>query len=310
MVRIAVCFMLLAGTAMSAFADDDPAGRAASNSKPPSPKSFVIELTRLELKDSTSDSAAGLNGAQLDAQIRQWRESDQIAAEESISLTSVENFESTVQFGRRLAVVTGTSSFGGGRSARQSTWQDLGTLIAATISTRDGHIIAELSYESSRYEPSDDENTPGETLTTTLMTGLFLRPGEQQVVTSSQADDHVVLLVTVSEVTVSEIGQARVTRRSPPSRSSAVRRSSPGRTPSSRTPSSRTSPPRSSASGQDRYAAFVQSVIERYDKNDDGFLDKGESTPLREEFIDYDLDEDGKLTADELMKYYMKRIER
>jgi Ca2+-binding EF-hand superfamily protein len=89
-----------------------------------------------------------------------------------------------------------------------------------------------------------------------------------------------------------------------------VRRSSPGRTPSSRTPSSRTSPPRSSASGQDRYAAFVQSVIERYDKNDDGFLDKGESTPLREEFIDYDLDEDGKLTADELMKYYMKRIER
>ena len=315
MVRIAVFFMLLAGTAMNAFGDDDPNGRAASDSKPPSPKSFVIELTRLELKDSTSDSAAGLSGAQLDAQIRQWRESDQIAAEESISLTSVENFKSTVQFGRRLAVVTSTSSFGGGRSSRQSTWQDLGTLIAATISTRDGHIIAELSYESSRYEPSDDEDAPGETLTTTLMTGLFLRPGEQQVVTSSQATDHVVLLVTVSEVTVSEIGQARVTRRSPPSRSSAVRRPSPGRTPFSRTPSSRTSPsrtspPRSSARDQDRYAAFVQSIIERYDKNDDGFLDKGESTPLREEFSDYDLDEDGKLTADELLKYYMKRIER
>jgi len=180
MARIAVFFMLLAGPVTNALADDT-ASTTISDSKPLSPKLFVIEVTRLVLKDSTSASAAGLHGGRLDAQIRQWRESDQIAAEESISLTSVENLESTVQFGRRVAVVSGTSSIGGGRSARQSNWQDVGTLIRAMISPRDGHVLAELSYESSTYEPNDEENTPGETLTTTISTELFLRLGRHEL---------------------------------------------------------------------------------------------------------------------------------
>lgn len=122
MFRIAACFMLLVITVTNAFADDDVSTDISD--KQPLPKSYVIEVTRLVMKEST-DSVAGLSGARLDAQIRQWQEADQIASEESLSLTSVENFKASVQFGRRVAVVTGSASIGGSRS-RQSNWQDHG----------------------------------------------------------------------------------------------------------------------------------------------------------------------------------------
>lgn len=93
MFRIAACFMLLAITVTNAFADDDVSTDISD--KQPLPKSYVIEVTRLVMKEST-DSVAGLSGARLDAQIRQWQEADQIASEESLSLTSVENFKACV----------------------------------------------------------------------------------------------------------------------------------------------------------------------------------------------------------------------
>jgi len=47
-----------------------------------------------------------------------------------------------------------------------------------------------------------------------------------------------------------------------------------------------------------------------YDTNEDGFIDESESTQMHGEFSDYDLDKDGKLTADELLQYYKRRIRR
>jgi hypothetical protein len=63
MFRIAVCFMLLAGTVTNALADDDVS--TGISNKQTLPKSYVIELTRLVMKDSASNFVAGLSGSRL-----------------------------------------------------------------------------------------------------------------------------------------------------------------------------------------------------------------------------------------------------
>jgi hypothetical protein len=297
MFRIAVCFMLLAGTVTNALADDDVS--TGISNKQTLPKSYVIELTRLVMKDSASNSVAGLSGSRLDAQIRQWRESDQIASDESLSLTSVENFAASAQFGRRVAVYTGASRFDAGRSSiRQAQWMEIGTIVQATITSRADHVIAELTCESTQYVPNEDENAPGETLSITISTHLILKPGERQVISNSRTDDRTVLLVEVSE-----IGQARATRRTPSPRSTGGRRPDPRRT----------SPSPSVTGTQDRLERFVQAMFKRYDKNGDGVIDEDESedqsgsTFLRGRFRDLDLDENNKLTSSELSKFFQQR---
>ncbi len=306
MFRIALCFLLLAGTVTNALADDN-VSTTISDSKQPLPKSFVIELTRLVMKDATSNSGAGLSGTRLDAQIRQWRESDQIASEENLSLTSLENFAASARFGRRVLVVTGTTTSGGGRSSsRQSQWQEIGTIVQATITSQDDRFIVKLNYESTRYEPNEDEDKPGERLVIQITTHLILKPGERQVITNSLAEDRTLLLVEVSE-----IGQSRTTRRVPTSRPSGGRRPDPRRPATNRTP-----PSRSGTSIDERLSRFSQAMMQRYDANKDGIIDQNEANAasgsgfLGGRFRDLDLDKDGKVNADELTKYFEKRSRR
>ena len=297
MTRLAMLLVMLIGVT-KACADDDLT--TATPEKSP-PKSFVIDLTRLVLTDDATESAANLHGAQLEEQIRKWRSADQIAVDETMSLTSVEHRESRVQFGRRVQMITGQSSMGAGRTATQSTTVSVGTLIRATVSSDDDRIAVELEYESSTLEPAVDEETLGEIATTTVTTQLRLKPGEPQVVTRSQGEHRIVLLVNVTEV-----GAGRATRRSSVTPSSDPRRPSFSRPSPSRT--GRTSrPPSSAADRNERYMAFARAIFKRYDKNNDGVLDDDEADHLPGSFGDLDTNGDDKVTEEELMKFMKER---
>lgn len=80
---------------------------------------------------------------------------------------------------------------------------------------------------------------------------------------------------------------------------------SDSRSTSSRSSSSRSSSSRSgsssSSSRNDKIVSYAQSILKKYDKNEDGILDKSESESIRSLPSGADKDKDGNITIDELV---------
>jgi len=334
MFRFALCSLLLTGSIAHVVADEDEKERT------PPPKVFVISVTRLVAKDSHATSAAGMRGEPLRDLMRQWREKDQIVAEESLSLTSVEGNESMVQFGRRISVVSGTTILGGGRTAVNTNWEEVGTIIRAVVTSQADDVLVELTYETSTFQPPEGEQSPGGELgTATVTTQLRLKLGEPQVIAGLQADEQIVYVCDVSEV-----GQRGASRRdsrvspSPPRRTrpNFSRPSPPRPTPPRATPS-RPSPTRPTPPGSDRkppirrspvksqpertstspspestnrYARFARSLFDRYDSNGDGLIDSEEAKTMRVQFAKYDTNKDGQVSPQEFVDYHTRTRSR
>ncbi len=312
MTRFAMCVVLIAGLASLAGADEasGPRQQAAEETSPAVPQRsvFVVEVTRLVVDADTGVSAAGLHGEQLEEQIGQWRRADKITSTESLSLTCVEDYESTLQFGQEVPLKTGTTSLRDGRTVATSTTHSVGTLMRTTVARKDPGISVSITYEASRVAPPAGEESFGGIETTTVSTHLMVKDGEPNVVAAKQEKYLEMYYLVVRAVagpggrsTAGEQAAGERSRR--PSAGGSFRRRPPGASPYTGRPLSSSM----TAESRKRFEAMARTIMQRYDKNDDRAIDAQEGERLRS-FKEMDGDDDGKITLDEFVEYHVQRI--
>ena len=130
---------------------------AATSSLP----SFVLKMTEFTIPALDEGLAQTLNkGTDWEAAIDDLATQNQLASYEQLHLTLYDGLKARAQFGRRVPIVTGTSSTRFG-NVNNITMENVGTLIGVLPRYRQetGDVVLELEYESSRIGPTDDSST-------------------------------------------------------------------------------------------------------------------------------------------------------
>ena len=161
-------------------------GRAAAAPEPQ--RAGRLVSVEVVIADVLGDDAAEMTAERL----AELEKAGQVASLSRLRLSALENVPSVVQFGERVAVVTGRSNFGGGRGSQEMVSQEnLGTVVSVTARVEpDQSVVMELSAEVTRLAPTparaEGDNAERATeypKTTTLMAKSTLRipPGKAVV---------------------------------------------------------------------------------------------------------------------------------
>lgn len=134
------------------------------------------------------------------------KQQDKVTEVENLTLTAVSGRESMTQFGRKIAVVTGTTasfSRSGGpsptRTIRNSQYQNVGTIAQVEPTVTDHGVLLKLTYEASHLKPAEEEDLPPTTSTTSVKTHLLLQPGVPTHVGGISSEDASLSLIVTLE---------------------------------------------------------------------------------------------------------------
>jgi type II secretory pathway component GspD/PulD (secretin) len=132
------------------------------------------------------------------AQIQELQSNGQMVVTDRVSLTILENEETTIQCGKTTPVATGQSFGGrGGPPQRSYQHQDFGTLISVLAKIDGDAIVAKLNVEKSQLgrrgtgSESDDEFAPPEVETLTSQANVRIKDGRTVLVSGleNQVDE-------------------------------------------------------------------------------------------------------------------------
>ena len=171
-------------------------------------KSYAIQATEFKL-DAPPDSK--MNAAGIVQKFTEGGEGVEIV--QTIQLSAIEGYDSSVQFGSIKHVTTGFSAGSEGRRApvRVTKSEPTGTIIKAKPASSPKGVVLQFSYEKSQLEELDDSSesqTPEDFVTRETMTSryeamLLLELGKPKLVGGTSGDGSTYLVVSISEQTSS-----------------------------------------------------------------------------------------------------------
>jgi len=248
--------------------------------------------------------------------IRDLERTGRLYVANRMELTAVENQKVMLQVGERVAVVTGTTTSRTGTPIKSYREENVGTLISVQARTaQGGGITMDVDFNKSEVvdaEPTSDDKAgfvPSDTSTLTQQTTLQIQDGHCVLVSSlsSHSDDEteeVYLVVGAKTVDAGEAAGKPVVFRA-----FSQRKPSPtARSFSSSSTGRRLSGLPGPGTSSDHRARYVSRLmLEKYDANNDEVLTGGEWKNSRFINSDADVNNDGKLTLDELTDWFAKR---
>ncbi len=178
---------------MSLGQDSKPA-TASPEVQPESFESYMIQLTEYRIEGAGDPS-------QTTDQIvkRLTARSGQANSDlvETVRLSVLSGGKSMVQFGKRVTLTVGTVSSRGSTS-RQTQQMEIGTLLRVTATPQSGQVLLDLSYESSRLDDNETEDSAPNILTTQIETRQLVELGEPTLISGTHADNSTYTILTVT----------------------------------------------------------------------------------------------------------------
>lgn len=282
--HIGIAIVALGAVGWAVVAAQDPEDDPATAGKA-SPQLLSVELTHLVIADVDDDLAAQLSTAQdLRGEIRRLEQAGKVKIQERIGLTALENEQSTAQFGRRVPIVVGETVAARGVRTQQTQYTDVGTVLQVMSRMEGDNVFMQLMFESSRHEPQQDANLPPTVATMNVNTSLKMKFGETVLVSASKSEDHSLLVVTCGPRGRGRGTAGRPGRSGAPRAAAGVRGGRPGTT-------------------GDRAAVYAKGLVGRYDRNEDGIIDREEAqeSSFGRRFDDFDANGDGTVTEAEIV---------
>jgi hypothetical protein len=157
---VALCAVSLIVLARAAVADDKQKEPVSSV-----PHAIAIEVIIVETRAVQDERVVGFSGSSEDvaAHVRELESAGKIDVIDRIRLTTLENQEAMVQFGRTTSVASGQMFGGRGGPARTSSQRvSVGMLVSAIGRVEGDVIVVELQTEKSELERREKEPHPDE----------------------------------------------------------------------------------------------------------------------------------------------------
>ena len=305
-------------------------------------RSMLVELHLL--KSGDDGATAAIDTAQFSGPTEEVRrriaalETDgKLYAANSMHLTVVDNQKALLQVGKTVAVVTGSTSFGGARQMNAYQDRHVGTLMTVqAVASDDGGISISLQFEKSEVlqgKPvsEDEQPIPASTATMTHQSTVQVKDGQSVLVgrlvgrSGNQATGaYLVVGAKLLQQSGEMVSFRSFSRSEPLSPSGLGARTASSSTrgfgafgasssSSRRSGSSEGSPPRSassrprSTSGNNRYEQYAAGLVRRYDTDGDSKLNAEERKQMSRQYTEADADKDGLLTVEELVKALQRR---
>lgn len=156
---------------------------------------YVVQLTEFRMKRA---SDVKMTAGEIIKEFEEKKDKGDIEIVETIRMSTLANFESMVQVGRKVTVVTGVMNAPGRAPVRQMQNQMVGTMVRLTAEPRDSKTMLRLSYEASRLDGEGEEDIPPDIKTFQIETSLLVDPAKLVLVGGSNADSTSYLVVSVT----------------------------------------------------------------------------------------------------------------
>lgn len=153
---------------------------------------YMLTLAEYELEEAIP---LGLSEAEVLELIRKSKASPV----GTIRMSAVEDTESMVQFGRRVAITTGQVSIGRGTS-RRTEFMETGTIVSVRIAPHAKGAIADVDFSASRLDGDGSDDTPPEVVTTTAQATQIYAMGKERLLASTSLGDKTCIVITVREI--------------------------------------------------------------------------------------------------------------
>ncbi len=193
---LACCLLANDWCSPRSIADEQQSVSEHAASDMPDVHSYSVQLVEFQYKPTDE---AKRTSAQIAEVFDELSSSGQIKVIEIMRLSALENFESMVNCGRMVDVVTGVMQAGTGRPASKVTQtQSVGTMVKLTANQAGDKTLLTLAYEASRVEGNGGENGRPETSQVRFQTTLLLEDGKPKLVGGSSYGETNYLMVTIT----------------------------------------------------------------------------------------------------------------
>lgn len=248
--------------------------------------------------------------------IRELEDQGKLYIAQRMDMTAIENQPAMLQVGETVALITGSNFTPGGR-VNAYREHKLGTILSVTARRSDhGGIALALQFEKSEVQPAkpagEDAAPPQGTATLSQHTTVHVPDGYAVlagtlVERSDQRTQEAYLVVSAKILASPTNGLTyrSVSSTEPVARSQAPQRRAPSR--SSNAGAAASIPNIERRPDSERYVAYAEALIRRYDTNSDRALNAEERAQVSTDYTPADVNQDGLVTAQELAQWLMDR---
>lgn len=191
-----LCLLVLAFFTRVAFADE---AASASSSKAANVSAVSTEPVQYSISVAEYRFEDAFDSDSSEAEILKLIRDRRISPAETIRLTTLTGVKSMVQFGRRVAVVTGTAT-GRGGVVRQTKNFELGTLIQIELNPHPKGVIGSINYATSRLGADRGEDMPADVVTKSTDATQIYEIGKPRLLFGSTAGEPFVVMVSVTDI--------------------------------------------------------------------------------------------------------------
>lgn len=163
-----------------------------------SDRSFSIEVIEFQID---AISGADLSVEELVASFDQMKREGALKRVEKIRLSVLEHRQSSVNFSKLVAIVTGSHATAPGRPPVRSMRDiEIGTMTEAIVVAREEkRVSVDLAYRSSRLDGEGTDDSPPVVVTVNIETSQVLELGKPMLLAGISADPNVYVLIKVTE---------------------------------------------------------------------------------------------------------------
>jgi len=175
------------------FTQEQPQTTTAATPKADAPESYIVQLTEFRFKSSVN---LKLSARDIVAQFEKPTTDGLIQPIETIRMSIQSGAENMVQFGRQVTVTTGTMT-NAGKSTRINKDRTIGTILRVNAIPQDQKVQLTFTYESSRLDGDKTDDSPPDTLTTTISSMQLFELGKPTLVGGTSAGDTTYVILTI-----------------------------------------------------------------------------------------------------------------
>lgn len=156
------------------------------------PARYLITVSEYRLKEAVASQIT----AEMIADAINAKKAELV---ESVMLSAIAESESMVQFGRIVSVTVGRV-VQGQVNVRNVKSSEIGTILRVTVSPKGNKVAAQLSFESSRLVGEGTEDSPPDTVSTTITTTQLFDLAKPTLVSASTSGEGSFIFFTVSSL--------------------------------------------------------------------------------------------------------------
>lgn len=159
----------------------------------PSRSTYDLVLTEFRLNSGPNPA---LTSQDIIQSVLKAKEGSDVELVETVRMTAITENECMVQFGRQSTVTSGYVQ-AGDRRTRTTQSRQVGTLVRVMLTPKNGKVMLQLTYESSRFDGAGDDEGLVDIVTNTFNSLLLIEPGKPHLVGGQATDKSKYLMISV-----------------------------------------------------------------------------------------------------------------